>query len=170
MYTILVDKNNNLITTEKQTIMQRSKLVDTLCFLTDPLYNAFDMTASTVLLEYVRPVSRKYETEILALSAVRYEGYLQYHLPVDTKLTSEAGDIELTLSFLYVDLDADGNPVQRVRKTFPTVIKVHPVSAWADIIPDEALSSIDQRILKTDAQIRALEEMRERRFQFFQWL
>ncbi|MBO5970216.1 MAG: hypothetical protein J6S14_17185 [Clostridia bacterium] len=159
MYTILVDQSNNLITTEKETIMHRSKLVNTLCFLANPTYNEVDMTGCTVLLEYVRPISRKYETETLSVAADDYNGYLQYMLPVDTNITKEPGDVELALSFIKVEMTGDGKVKTPVRKTAPTTLTVHSTAAWADVIPDEALSAIDQRIIKTDAQIKALEEM-----------
>jgi hypothetical protein len=84
--------------------------------MTNSIYrNTHDMTNATVMLEYVRPVSRKYETEILELSKERYKDcYLQYKLPFDTNLTAEAGEIELQLTFVYTDLDSSGNGIQRV--------------------------------------------------------
>ena len=107
------------------------------------------MTNATIMLEYLLPVSRNYKTEYLALSDERYNNhYLQYKLPFDTKLTSEAGTIELQLTFVYTDIDANGNGIQKVRKTFPTTIEITPISAWSDIIPDAALSSLDQRLIK----------------------
>lgn len=159
MYVILVNEDNTLTTTSRQRIMQRSKLVDDLYFLVNPMYNGHDLTEYTVLLEYVLPVSRKYRTEILECSPEKYKGYLQYTLPFDTKLTSEAGEIELTLTFLTTELDDYGNGIQRVRKVDGEKIVVCPVTAWSDIVPDEALSALDQRILKTDAQIKELQEM-----------
>ena len=36
-----------------------------------------------------------------------------------------------------------------------------PVSAWSDIIPDSALTALDQRIIKMDAQIKAINDMNE---------
>lgn len=159
MYVILINEDNTMTTTSRQRIMQRSKLVDDLYFLMKPEYNGHSMAEFTLSLEYVLPVSRKYRTEILKLSPERYKGYLQYHLPFDTKLTSEAGEIELAISFLLVGLDDAGHGVQRVRKVGGEKIVVCPTSAWSDIIPDEALSALDQRILKTDAQIKELQEM-----------
>lgn len=156
MYVILVNDDNTLSAPKKQRIMQRSKLVDTLFFLVNPIYNEYDMTDCTVSLEFLLPVSKKYCNEILTLSEERYEEYLKYTLPVDTNLTSEAGKIELQLTFAYVDFDDDGNVIQRVRKTSTIFINVIPISAWSDIIPDSALSALDQRIIKTDAQIKAL--------------
>ena len=50
MYTILITDQNEMITTIKERIMQRSKLVDNLHFLVDPMYKGIDMADCTVLL------------------------------------------------------------------------------------------------------------------------
>lgn len=42
MYTLLLNNNNELITTVKERIMQRSKLVDNLHFLVEPNYKDID--------------------------------------------------------------------------------------------------------------------------------
>ena len=158
MYVILVNEDNSLTASKKERIMQRSKLFDTLWFLANPIYKEYDMSKCTVMLEYVLPVSKKYCSEILTLSDDGYEEYLKYILPFDTNITSEAGKVELQLTFVLADLDVDGNPIQRVRKTSTTVINIIPISAWSDIIPDSALGAIDQRLIKADAQMKALEE------------
>lgn len=159
MYVILVNDDNTLTTSVSQRIMQRSKLVDTLWFLVPPAYNGFDMSLCTVLLEYLMPISKKYKTEILNLSSEGYEGYLKYELPVDTEITSEHGKVSVQISFIYSDMDEYGNSVQRVRKVTGTEINVLPINAWSDIIPDSALTSLDQRIIKLDAQMKALNEI-----------
>lgn len=156
MYVILIDDDNRLVETAKARIMQRSKLVDDLWFLTKPSYNEYDMTDFTVSLEYVAPVSKKYHHEILTLSDEPYNGYLKYTLPIDTAITAEAGDVELQITFILAELGTDGRSVQRVRKANGASITVCPITAWSDIIPDDALSALDQRIIKTDAQIKAL--------------
>ena len=161
MYVILVNDDNTLLTTKRERIMQRSKLFDTFWFLANPTYRDYDMAGCTVLLEYTLPVSRKYCTEILVLDAERYEDHLKYTLPIDTNLTAEAGDIELQLSFILSDLDDFGNSIQRVRKTMTTTVTITPISAWSDIIPDSALTALDQRIIKMDAQIKAINEANE---------
>lgn len=158
-YVILVNEDNTLSTTKKERIMQRSKLVDTLWFLVHPMYKENDMTNATVMLEYLLPVSKKYKTEILRLSEDMYEDHLKYLLPFDTELTSEAGEIEVQLTFAYVDLDAEGNAIQRVRKTSKNRITIIPIAAWSDIIPDAALSVIDQRLIETSRQIKQLADI-----------
>lgn len=159
MYTILLNETNELITSVRERIMQRSKLVDNLHFLADPIYKGIDMSDFTVMLEYLTPVSREYRTEILVKSEELYKEKLEYKLPFDTNLTREAGDIEAQLTFIKVSMDADGNSTQQVRKTSPTIITILPISAWSDIIADSALSALDQRLIQTQAMIQATEEM-----------
>lgn len=158
-YVILVNEDNTMTTTQKKRIMQRSKLVDDLWFLVSPKYNNLNMEQFTVSLEYILPVSKRYRHEILSLSSDAYNGYLKYLLPFDTSLTEEPGDIELMVSFICVDLNENGVSIQRVRKVSSTNITIHPVTAWSDIIPDNVLSALDQRIIMTNAQINALNEM-----------
>lgn len=139
--------------------MQRSKLVDSLHFLVDPTYKGLDMSGFTVMMEYVLPVSREYHSEILVKSDALYKEKLEYKLPFDTCLTKEAGNIEVQLTFVKVSLDADGNNTQQVRKTNSTTIKILPISAWSDIVADNALGAIDQRLIQAEAMINAVGEM-----------
>lgn len=161
MYVLLVNEDNTISTTKRERIMHRSKCVDNLMFLVHPIYKEVNMANATVTLEYIKPVSRKYKTETLVLSEEMHEDHLKYILPFDTELTDEAGSIEIQLTFTLVDLDADGKAVQCVRKTSTNVIPIVPISAWSDIIPDSALSSLDQRLLKLDAQTKGLEAYAE---------
>ena len=144
MYTILVNDDNTLTTSVRERIMQRSKLVDSLHFLVSPTYKELDMTDFTVTMEYILPVSKEYVSEVLVKSEELYKEMLEYKLPFDTDLTKEAGEIEVKLTFSKVDLDADGNDIQYVRKISATSITIIPVESWCDIIPDKALDAIDQ--------------------------
>ena len=161
MYTILVNDDNTLTTSVRERIIQRSKLVDSLHFLVSPTYKGLDMTDFTVTMEYILPVSKEYVSEVLVKSEELYKEMLEYKLPFDTDLTKEAGEIEVKLTFSKVDLDEDGNDIQYVRKISATSITIVPIESWCDIIPDKALDAIDQRIIKTDALIKALLEANE---------
>ena len=160
MYVILVNSDDSLYGSKKERLMQRQKLVNKLVFIVDPIYNGIDMVDTTVMLEYLLPVSKRYMTEILTLSETRYKDcFLQYELPLDTKLSSEAGEIQLQLTFVKTELDEHGNGNQRVRKTSPTIIEITPIAAWSDIIPDSALSALDERLIKMDSQMRAMNDL-----------
>lgn len=159
MYTILLNDTNELITSVRERIMQRSKLVDNLHFLVDPMYKGVDMADFTVMMEYILPISREYKTEILVKSDALYKEKLEYKLPFDTCLTKEAGKIEVQLTFVKVDLDPDGKPIQKVRKTSPTTVTIVPVAAWSNVIADDALSALDQRLIQVDAMLNAVNDM-----------
>lgn len=140
MYTILINEDNTLTASVVERVMQQSKLVDTLHFLADPEYKGKDMHDYVVMLEYRLPVSKKYRTEFLTLSDELYKNKLEYKLPFDTALTSEAGVIEFQLTFGNIEMDAEGRTTQYIRKVGPGEIKIVDVYDWAATIPDEALN------------------------------
>lgn len=159
MYTIIVENDNSLYGSCKTRIMQREKLVNKLQFLVPQYYNGYDMSECTVTMRYLLPISKEFKTETLVLSKERYkDDYLKYVLPVDTNLTKEFGAIELNLTFTMLDVDDNGKIVQRVRKTDNHLLKITPIPDWDSVIPDSALSALDERIIKLDAQMRALDE------------
>lgn len=157
-YIFLLENDNEIIASHREVLMQRSKLIDEIWFLVNPKYKICENNMSNfdVVLEYILPVSKSYHTLELIKKDEGYKEYLKYVVPLDSNLSSEAGDIQLQLSFIYVGLDADGNNVQKVRKTLPAKLHITPIAAWGDIIPDSALSALDQRIIKTQAQIKEL--------------
>lgn len=156
MYTFLINEDNTITTSVLERIMQRSKLVDKLHFLTDPTYKGVDMSDYTVMLEYVLPVSKRYKTELLERSEELYKNKLEYVLPFDTNFTQEAGDIEFQLTFIKVEMEPDGNTVQYVRKTGPGVIHISAIADWSALIPDDALTTLDQRIIALEALNKAM--------------
>lgn len=160
-YTIIVCDDNSLYGSCKTKIMQREKLFNKLWFLVAPCYNGYDMSKCTVTMRYLLPISKEFKTETLVLSEDKYEEYLKYVLPIDTCFTKEWGDIELNLTFTMLDVDESGNIVQRVRKTDNHILTITQLPNWDSVIPDSALSALDQRILKQDAQIKALADLAE---------
>lgn len=160
-YTIIVCDDNSLYGSVKNKIMQREKLFNKLWILVPPHYNGYDMSQCTVVMRYMLPISKEFKTETLALSDERYEEYLKYVLPIDTDLSKEWGNIELNLTFTMLDVDNDGNIVQRVRKTDNHILTITKIPDWDSIVPDSALSAIDQRIIMQTAQIKALESLAE---------
>lgn len=161
MYIIIVEDDNSLYGSHKERIMQKEKMFNKLCFLAAPYYNGYDMSQCTVTMRYLRPISKEFETETLVLSEERYKDYLKYVLPIDTNLTKEWGDIELNLTFTMLDVDNNGNVVQRVRKTDNHRLHITQLPDWDSVIPDSALASLDQRIIMTQAQIKRLEEINQ---------
>lgn len=161
MYTLVVNENNEIITTVKERIMQRSKLVDTLHFLVDPTYKGHDMSTFTAKLDYLLPISKEAVSDTLVMSTEMYKDKLEYKLPIDTSLTKEAGKIELNLTFVKLDMDSEGNVIQRVRKAGPASITIIPLSAWTNVVPDGALNAIDQRLIMAEAMINAANDFNQ---------
>lgn len=161
--TILITQTNELIdTTPKERIMQKSKLVDELHFIVDTLYKGTDMSTFTMVMEYKLPISNEYKTQILEQAPELYEGMLEYKIPIDTDITKYPGNVEIQITMSKLESDDRGKVLQRVRKVQPTVLKIYPIAAWSDMIPDADLTALDQRILKQDAQIKELNELADK--------
>ena len=156
MYTFLIGDDNTLTASVTERIMERSKMVDNMHFLADQIYKDVNMSDFTVMLEYVLPISKKYKTEFLKKSENLYKNKLEYLLPFDTNLTSEAGDIEIQLTFTKVEMNSEGKTTQFVLKVGPVIVHIIPIIKWSDIIPDEALSTLDQRIIALESLNKAM--------------
>lgn len=135
-YVILINDDNSMVTTRKRKIMQNSNLVDILCFLIHPDYAENDMENFSVSLHYYLPVSAVEVVEILALSDDTYDGYLLYKLPIDTELTTESGDVHLSLTFSHKDIDENGDEVTRIRKVSGAKLRIEGSSPIKPV-PDE---------------------------------
>lgn len=159
MYTITLLNDRRLYGAHKEAIMQYDNMVGKIQFLIPQTYDGNDMrNFTTVSLEYISPISHLYKQEFLTLSEelVEYadEQYLEYLLPIGSKMTAEDGDIELQLSFYQVYMDEDGVVQDPVMKTQSCKVKIIPTKNWAQFVPSESMAALDQRI----AQLIALEE------------
>lgn len=158
MYTILVTQDDELITSIKERVMQRSKLVNTLHFLIDPLYKGLDASKFTVRMEYFTPISKEPHSELLTLSKDLYKDKLEYTIPIDTTLTKEAGNVEIQLAFTMLEMDSDGNIIQRVRRTTPSTITITPLSSWSNFPVDGSLNALDSAFLQLEGYMKRMEE------------
>lgn len=162
MYTILVNQDNSLTKSKVERIMQGSSMVDQLHFLVDEDYKGEDMHNYTVTVEYMLPQTRrKYKVEFLTPSEELYKGKIEYIVPFDTYLTAEAGEVEVKLLFMYLEMDSEGNFIEHTRATDSTFIKITPVEQWSSYIPDANLDNIAQMVLKNQAQIAQIQECAE---------
>ena len=153
MYTVLVKNDNTLVSTVRTNIMHRSSMVDGFRVLVDPEYSdeKFDMRTFQCVMEYKLPISDTYTPEVLTPLDELYNGKLDYRLPIDTKITSEVGNVEFKFIFIRADMDENGNVIERVRKTSSSTIKILPVAKWSDYIADAKLDSIAQVLLMNQA-------------------
>lgn len=159
MYTILVNDDNTLSVTKRDRIMQKSTGFDAIRFLVNPKYKGFDMSQCNVTLRYKTPLSQELKTETLQLASETYNGFLQYIIQVDSKLTHEPGDIVCNITFTLIDIDEKGNPIARVRKVNDAEITINSITDWDALVPDGLLSSLDQRIIVQEKQIKQLAEV-----------
>lgn len=106
MYTIKMGDNKELITTVRQSVYQGEKNADALIFLVPKTYDNIDISACTVLLQYMLPGSDVYTD--LELAATDYSAeYLAYSTSLDFPITAFSGTVLMRLQIK----DADGHVV-----------------------------------------------------------
>lgn len=154
MYTLLVDEDNNIVTTTRETIMQRSTNFSNIQILIRNPFKGIDISDATIWMRYILPVSKKIKMMQLILNDAAYkENYLQYILPANTLITSEAGNVMLTLTIIKLVYDEEASTnIAGVEKTSEGSITITPVVQWADFDPDELLNGVDQRLIMLEAR------------------
>ena len=181
---VLMNSSKQLIQTKRIRIYQREKLVEKILFLIPVQYEGWDMSLFTVSLQWIGADTTIHSTTLERLSDGE-GGYIDYEdasgnkthlifvLPVDTNLTTFAGDLTMKLNLQYVDYTGqttspddqtqapDPVGIMYVLNTDDTIVTVLPVADYYSIIPDESLSQINQKIAELDAKQRELEATAE---------
>ena len=146
------DKSANV--TERQRIMQNSKLVDVLQIVVPKLYGELDMSQYSARLEYLTPITHKHNYVELEIADAEYKtDYLLYKMRIDTNLTAEVGDVEFMMTF--IDVEMVETPV---RKTDTFTMPIIAIADWFSA-PDSALSALDQRIIANQQAIKAMADL-----------
>lgn len=162
MYTFLIGKDNYITTTNSERIVQRSKLVNTIQIFVINKYNEINMYDCQAIMYYQLPISKEWKSKDLTPSEELYKDkYVEYLIPVDTWLTSEAGDVKFEIKFYNVEMDGESKDIQYVRKTTNGVIHISNSTDWSSSIADSMLDAVDQRIIQIMMSQKAHEEMIE---------
>ena len=161
MYTLKISDDNTVTTTVKETLIESSNYVDRIQIVTNKLYREqIDMSDTTVYMKYKLPVSNKIKMTQLTVNNLEYEtNYIQYLIPVDAGLTAEAGDIEVSFTFLKLVANDDGTYTSYIRKTTSGVIHITPLTQFDKYEPSEMFTEIDQRLLAIEGYIKDLDAL-----------
>lgn len=159
MYTLKINDDNTVTTTVKETLIERSNYVDKIQIVTSKLYREqIDMSDATLYMKYKLPVSNKIKLTQLTVNDLAYEtNYIQYLIPVDAALTAEAGDIEVSFTFLKLVANDDSTYTSYIRKTTSGVIHITPLVQFDKYEPSELFTEIDQRLLVMEGMIKDLD-------------
>lgn len=157
LYTIVMNKDKELVTTVKTTLYQREKLVDKIQFLIPETYNDLTLSDFTAILKYVDQANVPH-AEILIKDEELYKNKLRYTLPVDTNLTRFTGNVSVRLTFSKTDSETK---TQYVLHTGEAIISISPLSDFYNFVPDESLEFVDQLVGQLSAKIEATDKIAE---------
>ena len=149
MYTLRITDDNNVITTVKESLMEKSNCVNSIQIIINKLYKEqIDMTDTTAYMKYVLPVTKKIKMTQLIADTTTDESHILYTIPVTANISAEPGDIEVSFTFLKLVHDEESNTTTSyVRKTETGLIHITKLAQFDSYEPNEMLTELDQRIL-----------------------
>ena len=149
MYTLRITDDNNVITTVKESLMEKSNCVNSIQIIINKLYKEqIDMTDTTAYMKYVLPVTKKIKMTQLIADTTTDESHILYTIPVTANISAEPGDIEVSFTFLKLVHDEESNTTTSyVRKTESGLIHITKLAQFDSYEPNEMLTELDQRIL-----------------------
>lgn len=162
MYTILLNDDKSLIATDPQTIYQNENAADSIRFLLPETLDDVSVSKSTIFVSYIRSDNRA-DVDRLDVLPELYNGYLECHLKMASRITQVPGKVCLFLQIYSGDPDR------------PTILKTGEhnliVTAYKNMdhyMADTQLSAlyrmqtnINQLISDQSDLAAAQEEMRE---------
>lgn len=149
MYTLRITDDNNVITTVKESLMEKSNCVNSIQIIINKLYKEqIDMTDTTAYMKYVLPVTKKIKMTQLIADTIIDESHILYTIPVTANISAEPGDIEVSFTFLKLVHDEKSDTTTSyVRKTESGLIHITKLAQFDSYEPSEMLTELDQRIL-----------------------
>ena len=158
-YTLILNDDSTVTATERQAIVQRSNLADTLKIIAPRMYNEYDMSEFELLMEYLSPISKQVTIETLEPVDTEYkEDYILYKLPLTTSITAENGVVQIHFCFIKADLEEDGSPKSIVREFQGYDLRIVPVESWLTM-SDAAVTQLAEQYLAIQQQMKALNEL-----------
>lgn len=149
MYTLRITDDNNVITTVKESLMEKSNCVNFIQIIINKLYKEqIDMTDTTAYMKYVLPVTKKIKMTQLIADTTTDESHILYTIPVTANISAEPGNIEVSFTFLKLVHDEKSDTTTSyVRKTESGLIHITKLAQFDSYEPSEMLTELDQRIL-----------------------
>lgn len=149
MYTLRITDDNNVITTVKESLMEKSNCVNSIQIIINKFYKEqINMTDTTAYMKYVLPVTKKIKMTQLIADTTTDESHILYTIPVTANISAEPGDIEVSFTFLKLVHDEESDTTTSyVRKTESGLIHITKLAQFDSYEPSEMLTELDQRIL-----------------------
>lgn len=151
MYVMMMNEDKDLVTTIRKRILRGEKGADSLLFLLPAEYEDFTVANGTVTLRYILPTG-KGRSETMTMLPEPYKDYLQYTTPVNTRLTSIAGDVTLWLQVF----DTTGDVVL---KTGEAILTIEDALNIDDYLCGDAVSQLDDLTQKVSDLRRETREL-----------
>lgn len=147
---ILMKPNKTLVLSKPSKLYQKENAVDNIVIYVPEKYNDYELKDFIATMYYTNSANEAYSEMLVAAEESDKEGFIQYSLPVTTKITTKAGIISLYISFVHTDLEANK---QYVLKTSNLDIVIETWDDFFKYLSNDSLAAIDDKIALLDSKI-----------------
>lgn len=150
---ILMKSNKTLVITKNSRLYEKENAVDKIVFYIPEYYEENDLKEFVVSLCYTSPSSYVRSELLVAQEESDKENFIEYRLPVTTRITEFAGDVPMYLSLVHMDQETNKKLVLKT-----SVINV-TVETWNDYfkyVDDGTLTAVDNKLLEIDNELAKL--------------
>ena len=151
---LLMKDDKSLIITESTKLYQHEKLIDKIKIYIPSTYGEYDLTQFTAVLQYVTQDGTVRTASLTREPDLYQDIYMIFDVPIDTDITTYAGDVELQVTLTWVDVANDHTYVLNTGTQTITVLSLKDYFAF---VPDASLSVINNAIAQLQTQIDELE-------------
>lgn len=150
---ILMKSNKTLVISKNSRLYQQENAVDKIVFYVPEFYEENDLKEFVCSLCYTSPSNHVRSELLVAQEESDKEGFIQYKLPVTTRITELAGNIPMYLSLVHADQETDK---KYVLKTSVVNITIETWEDYFKYVDDNTLTAIDNKILELDNELAKL--------------
>lgn len=150
---ILMKSNKTLVISKNSRLYQQENAVDKIVFYVPEFYEENDLKEFVASLCYTSPSNHVRSELLVAQEESDKEGFIEYKLPVTTRITELSGNIPMYLSLLHADQETNK---KYVLKTSVVNITIETWEDYFKYVDDNTLTAIDNKILELDNEIAKL--------------
>ena len=155
---ILMKNNKTLVLSKSSKLYQKENAVDNITIYVPEKYEDYDLKEFVATMFYSVPGNEAGSDALIAAEESDKEGFIQYSLPVTSKLTRLAGVVSIYLSLVHVDLESG---IKYILKTSTLDLMVEKWSDYFKYISDDSLTAIDNKIAELDTKIAEIKAIAE---------
>ena len=155
---LLLKSDKTLVMSSSSRLYQKENAVDAIRLFVPTEYEEEDLSTYIGTMQYTTATNDAYVDILESVDPSEKDGFLEFKLPVTTRLTASSGKVTVRLVFTKNDEETG---IRHILKSSELDIPIIPWSDYYAYVPSDAFSSIDNKLLELDAKADKLKSVED---------